>query len=508
MTRLEEVFQLVQKLSKAEKRYFTIKCQKQGSTKKNKDQIDHLILFQALANLKNCDIKLLNKKLKGQKVAERLPIALNQLYYSLLKSLRDFHYNNSEQAKMRDYIFQAKLLRDRTLYKQGQNMLDKAKKIAHKFDDPLDLLEINRLERTLIYHTAQKNLKQEVYSAIEKKNDLLERLKVEFDWLDRSNQMSQKLKKGEQKDQNEEDNTAHSTPLEYFNDSMMDGRLTLIAQYRRLQAYALFFMRQNNISEANNYFLELINWWNKYSFLKKEHFFTYRSDVMNYLANCFELRQFDVIQEMVEQLKMNKEKADDEDFFLFRLDTKYNFLLLINTGQFEKALEKIPTIQAGLKKYSLQESTTAAIIYNICACYFLDGDFESMIPNLKLFKKIKEERTDLQRLAKLLLIVAYYETDQIDELYNQIRTSNSYFKKGNNIPRNGFIYTVFNYLRNFSEAVDYEKKKILQDMNNYLEGLKNNPETKSISGLDEFLIWTKSKIERKPIPQIARSFLA
>lgn len=506
MTRLEEVFQLVQKLSKAEKRYFTIRCQKQASTKKNKDQIDHLILFQVLANLENCDLNLLQKKLKGQKVLERLPIALNQLFYSLLKSLRDFHYNNSEQAKMRDYIFQAKLLRDRTLYKQGQNMLDKAKKIALKFDDPLDLLEINRLERSLMYHNS-KNSEQEVHSIIEKKNKLLDRLTVEFEWFDRSNQMSQNLKKEIRKNQNEEDNTALLIPFEYADDNT-DDQLTLIAQYRRLQAYALFYMQQNMLSKSNNYFLELINWWNEYPFLKKAHFSTYRSDVMNYLANCFKLGQLDLIQKMVAQLKMNQEKAADEDFFLFKLDTKYNFLVLINTGQFDKALEKIPTMQAGLKKFSLQKSTTATIIYNISACYFIMENFHSMIPNLQSFRKIKEERADLQRLAKLLLIIAYYETEQIDALFNHIRTSKNYFKKDNSIPRNGFIYTIFNYLRSFSEAVEYDKKKILRDMRTYLSDLKNNPKIKSISGLDEFLIWTISRIERKPMQQIAIDFVA
>ena len=145
----EDLFHLIQSMSKSEKRYFKMESKKAGNKTSN-----HVKLFDAINNLEEYDEEVLKKKLRKEKFIQHLSAEKRYLYQAVLRSIRNFRGDQSIFAQIKTMVVDANYLLERALYDQAENILDKAQKLAEKIDDTVSLLEIN-VKRQLL-STAHK----------------------------------------------------------------------------------------------------------------------------------------------------------------------------------------------------------------------------------------------------------------------------------------------------------------------------------------------------------------
>lgn len=124
MTPSSDLYDLIQTLSKAEKRYFRL----QASKNRRKGGHNSLQLFDEIEKMKSYEeqklIRLFPKK--------QLAATKYLLYDQVMKSLRQQHENKHLSASFDHYLQEVQLLFQKGLFKQADRWLKKAKKLADK----------------------------------------------------------------------------------------------------------------------------------------------------------------------------------------------------------------------------------------------------------------------------------------------------------------------------------------------------------------------------------------
>ncbi|NJL75471.1 MAG: hypothetical protein HC892_11015 [Saprospiraceae bacterium] len=90
MKRKDDLFKLIQSMSKSEKRYFTLDAQKTGKT-----DAKYLELFKAISNMDKYEEVALKR------LSNHLSVDKAYLYEAILRSMRDYHSKNRVQRRLR-----------------------------------------------------------------------------------------------------------------------------------------------------------------------------------------------------------------------------------------------------------------------------------------------------------------------------------------------------------------------------------------------------------------------
>ncbi len=130
-----ELFDLIQSLSKGEKRYFKVHSSRHTIGEENK----YVKLFDAICKQKVYDEKDL---LANEKYVRQLPLLKKRLYHSILKALEVYH--TSIDAEVRKLLHQAEILYEKALYEQAKKILRSIKTICKENELLTYELEISR----------------------------------------------------------------------------------------------------------------------------------------------------------------------------------------------------------------------------------------------------------------------------------------------------------------------------------------------------------------------------
>ena len=123
-----KLFELVSKLSKAERRAFKL------SASYKKDQSLLYLLFDHICSLKEENYHLLTTKIKNERLLKKLPRIKRDLYSKLLDFLASYHEDKLINAKIYKQIRIATILIEKQLYKQAWEQIIKAKKQAQLYE--------------------------------------------------------------------------------------------------------------------------------------------------------------------------------------------------------------------------------------------------------------------------------------------------------------------------------------------------------------------------------------
>ncbi|MEL6867440.1 MAG: hypothetical protein AAFP19_23645, partial [Bacteroidota bacterium] len=135
----DDLFQLIQSMSKQEKRYFKL----QASMHRSKGNNNYLRLFEAIDRQTAYDEDKIRKKFEGEAFLRQLHVAKNYLYKLIINSLRLYQEAHNED-KFPLLMRNAQILYSKGLYKQSEKMLEKARKLALENERYLQLLEVFR----------------------------------------------------------------------------------------------------------------------------------------------------------------------------------------------------------------------------------------------------------------------------------------------------------------------------------------------------------------------------
>jgi hypothetical protein len=128
MNAKDDVFRLVKSLGKNEKRFFNLFS---SLSRENKN---YMRLFRVLDRMQAYDEAKVKKIFAGEKLQRNLPYEKNYLQKQILRTLRIFHSENSNEIIINNLLQDIELLMNRRQFDAARTLLTKAKTLALKFE--------------------------------------------------------------------------------------------------------------------------------------------------------------------------------------------------------------------------------------------------------------------------------------------------------------------------------------------------------------------------------------
>ena len=493
MKHKEDLFQLIEAMSKSEKRYFTLDAQKSGGRPSK-----YLELFQAVNEMEEYDEGKLKKKF-----GRNLPYDKSYLYEAILRSMRDYRSSKSKAARIRELLLDAKYLYERGLYLQCEERLRDARQLAETLGDQLALLEVNKEMRNITWDLKRRSFREEVQELIEEKKAYLEAVSEEFQYLDMLYELLLKNIKG----------TARAGMEELKNEgyiALVEERgapQSIHARRRYYQCAAMLSQMKGEPEKALNYYEKVVEWWDQNEAYRQEEFYRYVVDLSNFLSFCYTNKKLEYMPPVLDKLQNSMPKNFHDQQTVFQKVSTFKLIYHINLGIAEGIGPLVESIDKGIQKYQINIVSQAVLLFNTAVLLFIVEKFEDC--RYWLLKIIKGERfsarKDIKTGAYLLHLIAVYEINEIDLLESTYRSTYRYVHKELNAPSGSFERAITYGIKRLLDAAPGKERGNMQKLQEKLQAIKEDPSQRVPLGLDDLaLYWINSRLESKSLAKMMK----
>ena len=492
----DDLFQLIQSMSKSEKRYFKMESKKAGNKTSN-----HIKLFDAINNLEEYDEEILKKKLKKEKFIDHLSAEKRYLYQAVLRSIRNYRGDQSTFAQIKTMVIDANYLLERSLHDQAAKILDKAAKLAAKIDDSVSLLEINLTRQEFSRNYKKKEHQQEIEALMKDKDEIVELLLTKLEIRDIYNKIGSVASAN---------NKVLILDLISGKESFLEDAQYLDSFFVKLWRYGImahYYKSYGDLEKLSEIRSNLVALWNQYPDIKEELHYKYLLHLSNIISSNFALNQMDLAFKYLQILENEEPKNSYERIFIFERVAIKKLIYFMSTGNFDKALSLVPFIESALEEYPMRASSSIAIKSNISILFFCIEEFHScLFWSNKIINTTKTNiRVDIQRTNRLRAIIAQIEMDEDNDIIDNIcRSTKRYLQKNGASKTNQVELIILDYLWKYHNMLQTQKEELLSQFKLKIEEFQNHPTKKLILVLEEIHFWIRSKLEKKPMAQLIK----
>lgn len=487
MKQKQALYELIQAMSKSEKRYFTLDAKKSGRGKSN-----YLELFRAINQMEEYDEGKLQKRF-----GKNLPSDKSYLYEAILRSMRDYRSAKSRTAAIKEMILDAKYLYERGLYPQVEDRLQQAEALAHELDDQLSLLEISREQLHYIWVTKPKGYGEEIRRLLEEKDHCIDNINEELRFLSLSYQIQ--MAKGQAQPAQE---LGLSPTL--FEEEQLPS--SAHAQRRFLQSGALYHdFLANDAAQANVYYSKMLDWWDDHPAIKEEEYARYLADFFNLLHISYNQKQYTQFEQLLHKIDQERPTNYSDQRLLFKQLSNYRLLYHINLGVTEGQDELIEQVEEGIATYKLNPVSQLIIAFNLTVYLFVLDRFEqcSYWCGRVLKEYNRKVNSENFRLAtQLINLLCCYELEDIDRFESALRALQRHLKQSSYEGR--FFRAVTQQGRKMASTSPKQAKKLLPSFAKGIRTLRDAGEKPPL-GMDDLLLnWINARLEGASLREVLR----
>ena len=500
----DSLFVLIKSLSKSEKRQFKIFASRLETSSNTK----FIELFNILDKSESYDEKIILKSGVIKKV--QLSNLKSYLYKQILVSIRLNIPSQNIRYQLREQIDFATILYNKGLYKQSLKILDKTKLQALENDEKYMAYEIVEFEKLIE--------SQYITRSIQGRAD---ELVVQAKELNYKNTISSKLS---------------NLSLQLYGIMLKTGYVKSDAEYKYIDDYFkkhISRLDETKFGFREKYWFYNANLWRSFlvqdflSCYKYSHKWValfYDNPNMIYLNPVFFLKGNHYLLESLFMLKYKsnfkkylellEDTINDPQFpvndnitslsFLYLYNNKLNYHIL--EGTFAESEYLIPEILDKIKLHSehLDEHHEMLFYYKIASIYFGTEKYtecifylEKIINNKNLYV-----REDLACFARLLCLIAHYESGKDFNLENQLKSTYTFLIKMNDLHE--VQKEIIRFLKKLNSIYPSDiKKEFIKVKERFIELEKNKYEKRAFLYLD-IISWLESKIENRKISDIIK----
>ena len=492
MKQKEDLFKLIEAMSKSEKRYFTLDAKKSGRRSSN-----YLELFQAINQMDDYDEQKLQKKF-----GKNLPSDKSYLYESILRSMRDYRSSKSRAARIKEMILDARYLYERGLYPQSEERFKQAKELAKELDDQLSLLEISREQLNYTWVTKPKSYGTIINQLLEEKDHFIENINEELHYLSLSYKIQMAKNSISPEAQAEEIATqfpSASNTEDFYPDSAH-------AQRRYLQSLALFNnLLTEDVEKANTYYSKMVAWWDDYPSIKEEEYVRYISDVFNLFNVAYTQKNYAQFEQLLTKLENEKPTNYHDQRLLFKQLTNYKLLYYINLGVEDGHEELIEQVSQGMNAYKLNPVSQLIIAFNLTLLLFILDKHSICLEWCEKISKHYNRKVNNEhfRLATLLInLLCSYEEDEIEKVDSAIRSLQRHTKQSDY--KGIFFKETGQLIRKLSYSAAKKHPDLFLLFEQKITQLRQGGETPPMRMDELALNWIKSKQRKVPLRKILK----
>jgi len=432
------------------------------------------------------------------------------LYKQLLISLRLTSTHQNIRIQIREQLDFATILYQKGLYKQSLKLLDKAKTLAIDNEEKGIAYEIVELEKVI----ESQYITRSIASRAQK---LTQQSKV----LSESNNLTSKLS---------------NLSLELYGMMLHTGYVRSDEEKQHVQ---LFFEKEIPVYKLEELGFREKVWLSKtylwYSFLTQDFLACYKyserwvrlfnqnplmikRNPVSYLKglhylleSMFFLKLNSKFKEVLEGLESLREqeifmKEDNLQtlLFLYTQSNKINLRFMI--GDYSGFQPLVAEVTEGIKspKYRIDEHHVMVFYYKIACLYFGAEEYATCIAYLEKIIQTKglKTREDLMCFARILNLIAHYESGKDYYLDSLLRSTYKFLIKMNDLHK--VQREIMEFVKNLGNVYPHNLKKEFKKLHTVLRTYEKDPyERRAFLYLD-ILSWLESKIADKPVAEVIK----
>ena len=500
----DALFQLIQSLEKSEKRHFKLYIKRSSSN----ENLKIIQLFDALDKMQDYDEKILMKKLHPV-TKPQLANLKAHLYKQLLASLRLLKTTENIDLQLSELLDNARVLYYKGLKLQSFKMLEKAKDLAkanHKYNFLAQVISLEKKIETL--HITRSTLEKTEVLALEASD-----ISVHIDNVIKLSNLALLLYRWYVQNGHAR-NIEDEKGVRYFFKTMLPPHPEKITDfYERLYLYQSYcwyaFIRQDFLMyyRYSKKWVDLFDEEPEMITVETGHYIKGMHTLLNALFNLRHYELFQVVLKQFEKFARTPSSGTHDNFrihtFIYISAAKLNWHLM--TGSFAEGLALVPSVEAGLKKYSAYVDLHRILVFNykIAVLYFGNGNYETCIDYLqRVINEHGNLRIDLQCYARLLHLMAHYELGNDSIIESLARSVYRFMAKMKNF--SVVEEEIFKFIRSSFNLSPRQLRPALESFLHKIKYLeKNRFETRAFSYLD-IISWIESKVYQKPMSEILK----
>lgn len=501
------LFQLIKALSVSEKGYVKKYCAKNGANPV------YLKLLDAIDNQEEYDEKKLKQKFKKEKFVKQFSVAKNYLTKSILRSLRAYHSDSSNNIQVHELLLEIEILYSKRLLGLCEKLLKKAKKIV---------------EDAQLYHHVQELCFWDFRIC----------LLMPFDGT-----TDQLMAENKAFDQQSAQYAAELTSYRHltyniFSTSFREGYSRAEHAADIIDQYSSDPLLQqppdsNNVKALARYH----NIWSKLHEMSNDHHKMYQASeafvktiqthpkvfadyVMatvvpahyNLLATAIILNKEETFFENLDYLrkipKLYEVKNESTQRLIKYYSLALEFQFYTQNAHFHKAEAMLPTLLKVLKDDNLEvfglSMLYIELCYSVAYTYFAVGDYENSETWVDETLKHQKSgiREDIICLAHMLHVVNHTEMGNFQYLDYKLRSTYNFILRMKKTQK--FEKATLQFLKKVIQAPDMEERRHLARI--YVEKirlLQDDPAEKMMLKNFDIISWLESRLQGKRFLEIA-----
>ncbi len=495
----KKLFDLIHSLSGSEKRYFKLFANKKGLEKGNK----YIQLFNAISAQEIFDETALQQLVYGKQPIESRKYSelKSYLYDLILKALQGYDEKTSYDYKLKGMLQSIRVLYKRGHYNDCKEVIQKAKKLAYKYEAFGNLPELLNWQKQIAYTLIDVSFFEEELEIIDQEErNCLEQLRKLSTYRNEFFKVYVLLKKVTATNR-----TEIRTQLQKIlqnpiltNEDLPSSHQTKIYFHR---IHSVYQYAMGNYEEFYKSSQQLTAIMESKPFFLKEDVSEYISVLNNHIVSCRTTDRYQEWLETLDKLRAISPNTHDDALKIHRQYYQGIFSWCILTGNFEKGKAALETHLKTVQQFGTDLFERSAFYFLYFQIYFGNGDYDAALDYLNqwLNQPKSLERQDLQNLARLLNLIVHYEMGNTLLLESLLRSTYRYLKRVDQL--RPIERKILNFIKNSMKV--YSQKEMTAyyiDLQKDLEGLS---ETGKVGPFD-LAAWLESKIKRKPFAQIVQ----
>lgn len=502
------LFELIHSLTKSEKRYFKIYASRHTIGEEN----NGIRIFDFVEQQNEFDEEAIYRHFKGEAFLNQFPITKNRLYEQIINALDAFHASKNQEAQLYKMLHSINILYSKGLYDHAVRELKKAKRLAKKHNKMAILLQLANEEKRIIETQGYRKADTE---SLEKHIKETFELTAQYNFYNELWMIKSKL----------------FIRLNQFGQARSEEE---IEEYKKLFLQFKAIKKPNEITFENQYLI--YHFKSAYTFailMNEESLKTLKENLEHFKKNAEKIKEypnqyFSILTNIIHlesksgnsraihshlnelkafphQLKTNLTK--DLAIKLFSSINSIELKVLNQEGNFEKATQLSTDIEEGMKKYETEITPfrKAYLAFNMSIAFFGNEDFNQSLKwiNLILNNKDLDQKEDIVSFAHLVNLLIHFELKNDVLLPYAIKSTKRFLTKRQ---RTFKFETVFlKHLTKISNAQNkYEIEDLLQNVDEEIKNLKNDPFESVAFEYFDFHVWLTSKVKNRPFQTVKR----
>ena len=500
-----KLFNLIKSIKPSEKRYFKLMTRRENGQDKSK----FLQLFDLIESQPTYDEDELALT-AGFVTPGQLSNLKANLYKKLLNSLRNYNVSSTPDMQTRELVDHAQLLFDRSLYKQCDEILKKAKTQAKRNDNLEQLLVILKWQKNLLFQASSANNWNRANNIIVEVQEVSNRINNINQYTNLQLELNAiYLKTGFIKNEIE-----YNQVLNLVSSSLPKVNENLLSLTEKSSLFSLFVDYYFFIQDFTRGFKYAKKWVELFDskhliYSKLETYIKALNSLMIAQTKLVKYNEFNKTKRKLRALRSLPALQINENINLklFKYTYVHEFNGLFMKGDFSHGVLLMDKIKPRMDEYveRLDDHSRVIMYYKVACLYVGNSDFgEALIWLNKIINTEKDDlREDIHGFARILQLICHFEMGHNEVIDYYVRSTYRFLLKTENLQM--YQKNILNFLKKLSISIsDEEILNRFERLRQQLLPLEQNPYEKRAFIYFDIISWLESKLQNRPVQDIIK----